>query len=99
MTEVERLTLVKIETECVNLILQIRNGDLELEEAKRKFQADMTARNAHRTQLMALAEVRKNSQQQLVQEIATKYGLDPQQMVYDPETGVLRDLRQENQGS
>jgi hypothetical protein len=95
MTDIERLNLVKIETECVNILLQLRNHDLETEEVKRKFTADLNSRSAHREQLLTIAETRKTEQQRTVRDIAEKYGLDPQQMAYDPDTGVLRDIRQE----
>ena len=42
--------------------------------------------------------IEKAEQQRTVKEIGAKYDLDPQQMAYDPESGVLRDLR-ETQGS
>ena len=99
MTDLERLGLVKVETECVNILLQLRNHELETEEVKRKFKADLDAKAAHRVQLMSIAETRKAEQQRMVREIAGKYGLNPNQMVYDPDTGVLRDLTQGNQGS
>jgi len=98
MTDLERLNLVKLETECMNILLQLRNQELETEEVKRRFTADLNARSAHREQLMAIAETRKAEQQRTVKEIGAKYDLDPQQMAYDPESGVLRDLR-ETQGS
>jgi len=94
MTALERLNLVKIETECVNFILQIRNYDLETEEIKRKLTEQLHSRAAHREQLLALAENKKAEQQKTVKEIAEKYKLEPEQMAYDPESGVLRDLRQ-----
>jgi len=98
MTDLERLTLVKVETDCVNILLQLRNQELETEEVKRRFVAELQSRSAHRDQLTATAEARKAEQQRTVKEIAEKYKLDPQHMVYDPDSGVLRDLR-ENQGS
>lgn len=93
MTEIERLNLVKVETECMNFILQIRNHDLETEEVKRRFTEQLQSRAAHRTQLMALAEAKKDEQQQVVKGITDKYELDPQHMTYDAETGVLHDMR------
>jgi len=94
MTDLERLNLVKIETECMNILLQLRNQELENEEARRRFMAEDKSRASHREQLLAIADTRKTEQQNTVKEIANKYGLDPKQMAYDPESGVLRDLRQ-----
>jgi hypothetical protein len=95
MTDLERLTLVKSETECMNILLQLRNQELENDEARRKFAKEDQARAAHREQLLAIADARKAEQKRVVTEIAERYKLDPQQMVYDPESGVLRDMRQE----
>ena len=94
MTDLERLTLVKSETECMNILLQLRNQELENDEARRKFAKEDQARAAHREQLLAVADARKDEQKRVVTEIAEKYGLDPKEMVYDPESGVLRDMRQ-----
>jgi len=98
MTDIERLGLVNVETNCVNLLLQLRNHDLETEELKRKLAAELNARSAHRAQLVALMEAKKGDQQRTVKEIAEKYGIKPENMVYDPDTGVVRDPTQENQG-
>jgi hypothetical protein len=95
MTELERLGLVKIETECLNILLQLRNHELETDEVKRKLASDLQARASHREQLIAIAETKKAEQQRVVKEVAEKYNLDPMHLVYDPETGVLRDMRQE----
>jgi hypothetical protein len=95
MTDLERLTLVKSETDCVNILLQLRNQELENDEARRRFAKEDQARSAHREQLLAIADARKAEQKRVVTEIAERYKLDPQQMVYDPESGVLRDMRQE----
>jgi len=96
MTEIERLNLVKVETECVNFILQIRNHDLETEEVKRKFTEQLHSRSTLRTQLMTMAEAKKNEQQLTVKEISEKYKMDPQRMTYDGESGVIRELAKES---
>ena len=98
MTDIERLSLVNAETECVNFILQLRNHDLETEDIKRKLVEQLQSRAAHRMQLHAMAETKKVVQQNMVKEIAEKYSLDAQQMTYDPDTGVLRDMRIETKG-
>lgn len=95
MTEIERLNLVKVETECVNFILQIRNHDLETEEVKRKFTEQLHSRSTLRTQLMTMAESKKDEQQLIVKEISEKYKMDPQRMTYDGESGVIRELAKE----
>jgi hypothetical protein len=99
MTDIERLGLVNVETTCVNLLLQLRNHDLETEELKRKFAADLNSRSSHRAQLVSALEVKKNDQQQTVKDLAEKYGIDPQHMVYDPDTGVVRDMSKESVGT
>jgi hypothetical protein len=93
MTDIERLTAAKTEAELMNCMLNVRNHDLEIEALKRKFQEDMQSRNNHRAQLLASAETKRVEQLNLLQEIATRYNLDPKQMAYDPDTGALRDLR------
>jgi hypothetical protein len=93
MSDIERLSVGKVDAELANLLQAIRIHDLEGEKLAREHAASMQTRAAHRAQLIAAFEAKKREHEQTVKDVAQRYDLDPSQFTYDPESGVLHDIR------
>lgn len=97
MTELERLSVGKADAELANLLQAIRIHDLEGEKLAKDHAATMQGRAAHRIQLIAAFEGKQRQQRQTVQEVAVKYGMEVTDFAYDPESGVLHDVRNKSE--
>jgi len=100
VTDLEATRFSALDAEIRNNLQGVRILDLEMAAADRAFQdaaanhqAEQAARREHRKQLEALAGTKKTEYVAFVEALAEHYGLDPKQMVIDPEARTLRDLR------
>jgi len=96
MTDIERLSIARIDAECMNLLQAIKIIDLEIDQLRRKYNDETNTKQTQRIQYIEAFNAKKKEQVQTVKDIAEHYCLDPEKMTYDPDTGVLRDLRKEN---
>ena len=97
MTDIERLSAARADAELANLMLSIKNHDLEIEKFTMQYMKKIEEQKLKRVQLMAAFELKRAEQKRTFTTIAEKYGLVPDKMTYDPDTGILRDLRQEKE--
>lgn len=76
------------------LELEITAADRALADAVARTKFEQDRRRANHEALKQLVETKKKSYLEFVTELSQKYNLDPQQMAIDPDTRVLRDLRE-----
>lgn len=102
VTELEAMTFRALDAEIRNLelsaralTLEMQNAQNEMEKAVAVFKTQQEHRQASIVQSQHSVSELKPRYLQLVNEIATKYGLDPNFMTIDPEARTVRDLRGE----
>lgn len=104
MTDVEALRLGKLDAEVLRLREQIANVDqsvviseMKIAEQLKQIQqqlADYKAQKAsEKSQLIGAFNAKHAEYKREVQAVCEKYRLDPEKFTYDPDTGILRDLR------
>lgn len=100
ITELEVMTFRALDAEIRNLelsaralTLEMQNAQNEMEKAVATFKKQQEARQASIDQAQHSVSELKPQYIQLINEIATKYNLDPNFMTIDPEARTVRDLR------
>jgi hypothetical protein len=89
--ELDKFNLLRIKME--NIVQAIRVNELELDKLAREFRDQQHQKEQLLRQQRAMVEPANNSYLDFVRSLARKYKLDPKHMGIDDETGVLRDLR------
>ena len=92
LSEIERLSLTKLEAEYELGFTQVKNWDLETEKVKTDYENTLRRRAAQRTQMVQEVEVKQVEHKTLIKDLGTKYKMSPE-WTYDPDTGVLRDVK------
>lgn len=95
MTEVECLRLSALDAEVRNAIQGIRIINYELQTEEIKFSQIKQQKTIQRKNVEQILDAKKREYEKLLNHIGQKYQLDPRQMSFDTETGLLRDLRSE----
>jgi hypothetical protein len=102
ITELEVMTFRALDAEIRNLelsaralSLEMQNAQNEMEKAVVTFKKQQESRQASIDQAQHSVFELKPQYIQLINEIATKYNLDPNFMTIDPEARTVRDLRGE----
>lgn len=89
--ELDKFNLLRIKME--NTLQAIRVNELELDKLRREFRDHEHNREQLIKQQRAMVEVQNGAYLDYVRGLAKKYKLNPEKMGIDDETGVLRDLR------
>lgn len=102
VTELEAAQFAAKDAEIRNALLSMRNLELEIDKAERAFadaairhKVEQERRRAQYDQLKNGIEVQKTSYTAFITDLAQKYKIDPQKMLIDPDTRVIRDLRKD----
>ena len=104
MTDVEALRLGKLDAEVLRLRGQIANieqsvviSEMKIAEQLKQIQQQLdeykVQKAAEKSQIIGAFNAKHKEYKDEVLAVCTKYGLDPEKFTYDPDTGVLRDLR------
>ena len=104
MTDVEALRLGKLDAEVLRLRDQIALLEQSIAISEMKVQEQLKAiqqqleeykaqKGAEKHQLIGVFNAKHAEYKREVQAVCAKYGLDPEKFTYDPDTGILRDLR------
>jgi hypothetical protein len=96
MSDIEALGYKALDLELRNMVLTIKQLELEIAEARRKYQEETLFKTNQRKQVEALFNAKQVEYKQMVRTIAEKRGLDPEKMALDPDAKTVRDLRNEN---
>jgi hypothetical protein len=91
--ELAILRWARMDAEIRNALQGIKLTELEMSDAHRKYLDLKLTKEMERRALLSKADAMKEEYAALVQEIATKHGIqDPTKMSIDPDTGTVRDL-------
>jgi hypothetical protein len=93
--ELDKFNLLRLKVEGV--LQAIRVNELELDKLNREFRDAQHNKEQFIRQLRGQVEPLNNVYLDYVRELAKKYKLDPQKMGIDDETGVLQDLRSQEE--
>lgn len=93
-SELYALRFGKLDAEMNNDRQSLHIVDLEYKNARDKYELDQSERVEQRKQLTSALEVKNIEYKAVVTQIAKELGLDPNQMSIDPDTCVVRDLRE-----
>jgi hypothetical protein len=94
ISELRAYKYAALDSEIRNHLLSMRNMDLEIEQARAQYEVAQKQRAAQKQAFQAAANAKKQEYIQLVQTIADEFGLDPTKMTIDPDSQVVRDLRE-----
>jgi len=93
VSELEALRFAKIDTEARNDNQALQLLDYKMAAVRQRAEQELSQLAMQKRQLQAAIDARKPAYEQLVRELAAKYGIDdPTKMTIDPETCVIRDL-------
>ncbi len=101
VTELEAARFAALDAEIRNSIqgtkileLEIEAADGNLRTVALRHKADQNKRNADKAAIEAAVQIKRAEYTDFVTALGEKYDLDPQQMTVDPDTRLLRDLRE-----
>lgn len=101
VTELEAARFAAGDAEIRNSLQGMKILELEIEKADRALQDTVVKtrleQERRRAQYVALkqeVETKKTSYLSFITELAKKYSVDPQKMLIDPDTRVIRDLNE-----
>jgi hypothetical protein len=89
--ELNKFNLLRLKMEST--LQSIRVNELELDKLAREFRDQQYQKEQLLKQKRSMVEPLNNEYLGYVRDLAKKYKLNPQKMGIDDETGVLRDLR------
>lgn len=89
--EIEALRFAKLDTEIRNAQQAVRLADFELDKARREYEAQVRALQSMKVANESAIQSLKPSYTALVAEIAQKYGIEPGNVIIDPDTLIIRD--------
>jgi hypothetical protein len=95
ISELRAYKYAALDAEIRNHLLSVRNTDLEIEQARTQYEMAQKQRLAQKQAFLAAANTKKQEYEQLVQAIADEFNLDPTKMTIDPDSQVVRDLREQ----
>jgi hypothetical protein len=95
LTELEAATFKATDAEVRNALQGLKILELEMRESERKFYDEKETRLRMIDNLKNQQEVKYKEYRNLVEEISKKYKIDPHSMTIDPDTRVIRDLKNE----
>lgn len=94
LDESELLKLGKISAEMEAALLKAKLAGVQVQELRARAEEDIRKKGVERQEYLNEARRLKASYDTLTTLLATKYEIDdPNKMVVDPDTGVIRDLR------
>lgn len=89
--ELNKFNLLRLKVEST--LQSVRVNELELDKLRREFRDQQYQKEQLIKQQRAMVEPLNNEYLGYVRDLAKKYKMHPQKMGIDDETGVLRDLR------
>ena len=97
-TREEALRFAALDAEYRLKLQTIRTLEVQGDNARMQYEAECRKRAEEKTAAMREAERFRGEYEALVRQIAQAHDLDPRKMTIDPETCVVRDLRDANPG-
>lgn len=94
LAPIEGLHFAAMDAELRNHLQGIKIADLEIEKEQRRAQESISGKENHKNQLKAAYDAKKVEYDALVKKIASDRGFDFRKMSIDPDTFVVRDLRE-----
>lgn len=94
-TELQAAQWASLDAEIRNAMQGIELSKKDDVIAASAFEKARRVREVHRSQLVLQANALRTRYTDITNQIATQHGLDPSKMSIDPETRVVRDLRNE----
>jgi len=93
ISELRAYKFAALDAEIRNALLSIRNIDLEADQARSRYEAEQKQRMSQKHAHQAHVATKKKEYDQLVKAIADEFDLDPSKMTIDPDSQIVRDLR------
>lgn len=93
ISELRAYKFAALDAELRNGMLAIRNLELEMDQARVQYETAQKARATQKHTLASAAKIKKQEYDKLVMAIAEEFNLDPTKMTIDPDSQVVRDLR------
>jgi len=94
LDKMDALEFGKLDAEMRNALQGIRLADYEIQDIRAKMAERITFLEINKQKLTADVEKMRPEYESLLKRIAKKHGIDdPQYLVLDPDSGVVRDAR------
>lgn len=89
--EIEALRFAKLDTEIRNTMQGLQLLDFELEKEKREFELRIRAFNERKKNLDAAMATLRPQYKDVIDAIAEKYCIAPENIIIDPDSLIIRD--------